>query len=84
MSVETTHTLSSQGGGVRTTFLFDLELKHSNEGSCERESGSTERCSVRLERLLEGRTTTMSVIWGSTSCSRDTGEFRAERDRVTL
>ena len=64
--------------------MFDLELKHSNEGSCERESGSTERCSVRLERLLEGRTTTMSVLWGSTTCSRDTGESRAERDRVTL
>ena len=84
MSVETTQTLSSQGGGLRTTFMFDLELKHSNEGSCERESGSTERCSVRLERLLEGRTTTMSVLWDSTTCSRDTGESRAERDRVTL
>ena len=69
---------------MRTTFMFDLELKHSNEGSCERESGSTERCSVRLERLLEGRTTTMSVLWDSTTCSRDTGESRAERDRVTL
>ena len=84
MSVTTTHTLFSQGGGVRTTFMFDLELKHSNEGSCERESGSTERCSVRLERLLERRTTTMSVLWGATTCSRDTGESRAERDRVTL
>ena len=84
MSVTTTHTLSSQGGGVRTTFMFDLELKHSNEGSCERESGSNERCSVRLERLLEGTTTTMSVLWESTTCSRDTGESRADRDRVTL
>ena len=65
--------LTRKGDDVSSTFMFDLELQHSNAGSCQRESGSAEQCSVRVMRLRDGRTARLLVLWGSTTCSRDAG-----------
>ena len=55
---------------MRTIIRFTLELLHRNDGTCGRENGERESCSV------EAQTETGHVVinWDKTSCHRDRGQ----------